>query len=248
MAIFEYMIQRTVRSRQGLIRLLCLVCSYLYCELVSSLKGISNSQNRRDAEYQLIRYYSAWCGKAQEQDPETHLILNARRKGRALKEGVQQSDIGTSVSANEIISQFAANPRSIKMQVEMLGAAADFAYSQATKLSTIIFGAVPKAPRVDVIKLTTEIEEDTSYEQASQSDMGFLPGIKPDAGNARSEGNERRGQADTTETKRSGSAESRRNEKEPGENKAVTAGQSGDNNALMARANAAIEVCRDQAR
>ncbi len=44
--------------------------------------------------------------------------------------------------------------------------------------------------------MVTTTQEETSYEQPSQRDMEFLSRIKPNAGNARTEENEREGQAD----------------------------------------------------
>ena len=79
-------------------------------------------------------------------------IINAKIKGIALKDAVQQMDITVAPDARIIVALFAANPRSNKAAIEALRNAAEFAYAEASKPTEDMFGAVAKAERGEVLK------------------------------------------------------------------------------------------------
>ena len=78
-------------------------------------------------------------------------IINARTQGIKLADAAKQSDIDALPEAKIIVQLFAENSKSNKVAIERIKDAANFAYTEANKADTDMFGAVEKAPVSDVI-------------------------------------------------------------------------------------------------
>lgn len=97
------------------------------------------------------------------------LAVNARRQGVPLTRAAQQLDMAADPAVAEVLALFARNPRSNKAAVEALSRAADFAYREATKTDTDMFGEVSRASRDDVLKtLRGTSDERTSAQDVEQ--------------------------------------------------------------------------------
>lgn len=77
--------------------------------------------------------------------------VNARRRGIKLTDMANQADLNTDPDVRRVLELFAQDTRSVKPTVEALRRASDFAYAEATKDGTDMFGAVQRASRADVL-------------------------------------------------------------------------------------------------
>lgn len=96
------------------------------------------------------------------------IAVNARRQGVALARMAEQQDMAADPLVSEVLALFARNARTVRPVVDALGAAADFAYTEATKPAEDMFGAVPRASRADVINTLRPQNERTSQENLEQ--------------------------------------------------------------------------------
>lgn len=102
------------------------------------------------------------------------IAVNARREGRPLANAASQIDMTADPMVGEVLKLFARNARTVRPVVDALGAAADFAYTEANKPAEDMFGAVPKATRSDVLGSLSP-----QNEQASQANLEQPAGGKP---------------------------------------------------------------------
>lgn len=96
------------------------------------------------------------------------IAVNARRQGVALARMAEQQDMAADPLVGEVLSLFARNARTVRPVVDALGAAADFAYTEATKPAEDMFGPVPRATRDDVINTLRPLNERTSQADMEQ--------------------------------------------------------------------------------
>lgn len=102
------------------------------------------------------------------------IAVNARREGRPLANAAAQIDMTADPMVGEVLQLFARNARTVRPVVDALGAAADFAYTEANKPAEDMFGAVPKATRSDVLGSLSP-----QNEQASQANLEQPAGVEP---------------------------------------------------------------------
>lgn len=117
------------------------------------------------------------------------IAVNARREGRPLANAAAQIDMTADPMVGEVLQLFARNARTVRPVVDALGAAADFAYTEANKPAEDMFGAVPKATRSDVLGSLSPQNEQASQanlEQPARGEPVQVDAVKPatDAGAA----------------------------------------------------------------
>ena len=96
------------------------------------------------------------------------IAVNARRNGTPLAQAAQQLDIAADPLVGVVLKLFAQNPRSNKLVIEMLGNAADMAYTEAFKPDADMFGPVPRATREQVMNQLEPQNEQPSTQNLEQ--------------------------------------------------------------------------------
>lgn len=112
------------------------------------------------------------------------IAVNARREGRPLANAASQIDMTADPMVGEVLKLFARNARTVRPVVDALGAAADFAYTEANKPAEDMFGAVPKATRSDVLGSLSPQNEQASQANLEQPARGKpvqVDAVKPGA-------------------------------------------------------------------
>ena len=79
------------------------------------------------------------------------IVIKAGKEGIPLSEAARQSDLTVKSDANLVVALMAEKPGGVKNTVEVLRSVANFAYAEATKPETDMFGVTPRATRADVV-------------------------------------------------------------------------------------------------
>lgn len=130
------------------------------------------------------------------------IAVNARRNGTPLAQAAQQLDMAADPAVGVVLDLFAQNPRSNKHVIEQLGNAADFAYTEANKDGTDMFGEVPRASRDDVIN-----QIGGNNERASTQAVEQPAGSSPVSNDAQGASTQQAAPADTGPAETSGATD-----------------------------------------